>query len=203
MKYENDYIKSLADELNLCEILDLNDNNDDEILQLDVSDDCEDETPYSLTTNQLFSSRDAERCFSRVCNAIDENGSAFIIKNDELSYAVISFEEYKALLRDRSNYHDLKLLNVLDNTPADMKSHPSRNAEKDSLLCDVLEHLSNFEEITTSRLQRTFKIGYGRAARIIDYLEQKGFIAPYNGSKPRAVIATRDQIEATLDELKK
>ena len=203
MKNENDYIKSLADELNLCEILDLNDNNDDEILQLDVSDDCEDKTPYSLTTNQLFSSRDAERCLSKVCNAVDENGSAFIIKNDELSYAVISFEEYKALLRDRSNYHDLKLLHILDNSPADIKSYPSRNAEKDSLLCDVLEHLSNFEEITTSRLQRTFKIGYGRAARIIDYLEQKGFIAPYNGSKPRAVIATRDQIEATLDELKK
>ena len=46
-------------------------------------------------------------------------------------------------------------------------------------------------------------IGYGRAARIIDYLECNDFISPYNGSKPREVLVTKEQIDEAIAELKK
>lgn len=41
---------------------------------------------------------------------------------------------------------------------------------------------------SASLLQRRFKLGYNRAARIIDLLEERGIIGPQNGSKPREVL---------------
>ena len=41
---------------------------------------------------------------------------------------------------------------------------------------------------SASLLQRKFKLGYNRAARIIDLLEERGIIGPQNGSKPREVL---------------
>lgn len=46
---------------------------------------------------------------------------------------------------------------------------------------------------STSMLQRRLRLGYARAGRIIDQLEQKGIIGPYEGSKPRQVLITRQQ----------
>ena len=45
----------------------------------------------------------------------------------------------------------------------------------------------------TSLLQRRCKLGYARAARIMDEMEQKGIIGPYEGAKPRAVLISRQQ----------
>ena len=41
---------------------------------------------------------------------------------------------------------------------------------------------------SASLLQRRFKLGYNRAARIVDLLEERGIIGPQNGSKPREVL---------------
>ena len=49
---------------------------------------------------------------------------------------------------------------------------------------------------STSMLQRRLSIGYGRAAKILDMLEEAGIIGPSNGSKPREVYLSRDQYEA-------
>lgn len=46
---------------------------------------------------------------------------------------------------------------------------------------------------STSLLQRRCKLGYARAARIMDEMEQKGIIGPYEGAKPRAVLISRQQ----------
>ena len=48
-------------------------------------------------------------------------------------------------------------------------------------------------EASTTLLQRKLKIGYARAARIIDELEEKKIIGPFAGSKPRDVLITMDQ----------
>ena len=47
----------------------------------------------------------------------------------------------------------------------------------------------------TSLLQRRFKIGYNRAARIIDMLEEDGYIGPVDGSKPRKVFLEKEFAE--------
>ena len=44
------------------------------------------------------------------------------------------------------------------------------------------------QKASASLLQRRFKLGYNRAARIVDLLEERGIIGPQNGSKPREVL---------------
>ena len=46
---------------------------------------------------------------------------------------------------------------------------------------------------STTLLQRKLKIGYAKAARIMDELEEKGVIGPFEGSKPRKVLMTKQQ----------
>lgn len=66
---------------------------------------------------------------------------------------------------------------------------------EDELFPRVLDYLVNEDNISTSKLQRVFSIGYNRAAGMIDTLEQKGYISSARGSKPREVYLTMEQLE--------
>ncbi|MBF0500313.1 MAG: DUF87 domain-containing protein [Candidatus Riflebacteria bacterium] len=59
------------------------------------------------------------------------------------------------------------------------------------LLTDIENYLATQEKTSTSMLQRRFKIGYNRAARIMDLLEQKGMVSPLDGANKRRVIGKR------------
>lgn len=61
------------------------------------------------------------------------------------------------------------------------------NGEEDELLLEVIELIRQAQKASASLLQRKLKIGYARAARILDILEDKGMIGPSNGAKPRDV----------------
>ena len=52
-----------------------------------------------------------------------------------------------------------------------------------------------FGKISASLIQRKYRIGYNRAARIVDLLEERGIIGPQNGSKPREVLVKKDNSE--------
>lgn len=58
----------------------------------------------------------------------------------------------------------------------------------DNLIGDVLELVISSQQASASFLQRKLKIGYARAARLIDILEQKNIISPQEGNKPRTVL---------------
>lgn len=66
---------------------------------------------------------------------------------------------------------------------------------KDALFNDVCDFMVKEGHISTSLIQRHFQIGYNRAARMIDNLEERGFISGPNGSKPRDVLITKDMLE--------
>lgn len=58
----------------------------------------------------------------------------------------------------------------------------------DPLYNEVVEFAAKTGKISASLLQRRFRLGYNRAARIVDLLEERGIIGPQNGSKPREVL---------------
>ena len=58
---------------------------------------------------------------------------------------------------------------------------------------DIVEFVISTQKASASLLQRKFKLGYNRAARIIDLLEERGIIGPSNGSKPREVLVKLEE----------
>lgn len=66
----------------------------------------------------------------------------------------------------------------------------TQKQSQDELFDDVCAFMVNEGHISTSLIQRHFQIGYNRAARIIDQLEQLGYVSSANGSKPRDVYVT-------------
>ena len=63
----------------------------------------------------------------------------------------------------------------------------------DPKLRDALEIATDLGKISTSLLQRKLSIGYGRAAKIIDIMEARGFVSAPEGQKPREVLITKTQ----------
>ena len=63
----------------------------------------------------------------------------------------------------------------------------------DPLLPDAVEVVLDTGQASTSMLQRRLKLGYARAARLMDQMEEKGIVGPSEGSKPRQILITRDQ----------
>jgi DNA segregation ATPase FtsK/SpoIIIE, S-DNA-T family len=70
--------------------------------------------------------------------------------------------------------------------------------ESDDLLPDCIEMVVRAGQASVSMLQRRFRLGYNRAARIMDMMESRGIVGPADGSKPRIVLMT----EAELDRMK-
>ena len=75
--------------------------------------------------------------------------------------------------------------------------------EPDELFPDALELVVRTGQASISLLQRRFRIGYTRAARLIDDLERRGIVGEYEGSKPREVIITPEQAAKLYEEFKK
>ena len=63
----------------------------------------------------------------------------------------------------------------------------------DPLYNVIVEFVISTQKASASLLQRKFKLGYNRAARIIDLLEERGIIGPSNGSKPREVLVKLEE----------
>ncbi len=68
-------------------------------------------------------------------------------------------------------------------------------AVDDELYDDAVELIIDMQTASVSMLQRRFRIGYTRAARLIDEMEARGVVGPYEGSKPRTVLQTKPKEE--------
>ena len=66
--------------------------------------------------------------------------------------------------------------------------------EEDELFGEALRLVVEAGTASVSLLQRRLRIGYARAGRLIDQLEAKGFVGPSEGSKPRKVLATAEDL---------
>ena len=82
---------------------------------------------------------------------------------------------------------------ALDKTSGEKPKDEPENNDYDELLPQAVDVIFETGQASVSMLQRRLKLGYSRAARIVDQMEQMGIVGPFEGSKPRAVLVTRDQ----------
>ncbi len=81
---------------------------------------------------------------------------------------------------------------ILEASPKDMASGGEGSEEEDPLYNEIVDFAISTGKISASLIQRRFRLGYNRAARVVDELEAKGIIGPANGSKPREVLVKMD-----------
>ena len=79
-----------------------------------------------------------------------------------------------------------------DMIPSDVEE-VSIDQETDELYDDAVQLVTEMQTASVSMLQRRFRVGYSRAARIIDQMEQRGVVGPYEGSKPRHVLVPKQE----------
>lgn len=82
---------------------------------------------------------------------------------------------------------------MMPEEPSEVKSDIT-----DDLYDEAVQLIIEMQSASVSMLQRRFRIGYTRAARLIDSMEERGIVGPYEGSKPRAVLVS-DQPEETVN----
>ena len=65
--------------------------------------------------------------------------------------------------------------------------------EEDDMIEEAIDVFMDCRQASTSMLQRRLKLGYSRAARIIDQIEERGIIGPFEGSKPRQILISKEE----------
>ena len=68
--------------------------------------------------------------------------------------------------------------------------------EGDEMLPAAVDVILETGQASVSMLQRRLKLGYSRAARLVDQMEERGYVGPFEGSKPRAILITKEQWSA-------
>ena len=78
-------------------------------------------------------------------------------------------------------------------TDKEIAQEQAEDDETDPFLMDAIQTVVETGQASTSFIQRRFKVGYARAGRIIDQMEERGVISGYQGSKPREVLMSLDK----------
>ena len=116
------------------------------------------------------------------------------LKPVRLQGALVRDEEIKAVTEHWRRQGSPDYVEALLN-PQPTQGAGGIAGEEDELFWDAVQMVIDQGQASASSLQRRFRIGYTRAARLIDVMEDKGFVGPHEGSKPRTVLINRRQLE--------
>ena len=95
-----------------------------------------------------------------------------------------------------AKYSEAILESIENNNKTDKElAEESDDDDTDPFLMEAMEVVVETGQASTSFIQRKFKVGYARAGRIIDQLEERGVISGYQGSKPRQVLMSKERLE--------
>lgn len=120
----------------------------------------------------------------------------------------ITDDEIKRIIDFVTNQQEADYDDVMMNleAPTEEKQEKTKSVEieedeDDPLYNEIVEFVISTQKASASLLQRKFKLGYNRAARIIDLLEERGIIGPQNGSKPREVLVTLNEQQSSSENI--
>ncbi len=95
-----------------------------------------------------------------------------------------------------SNYDDDIMTEIERQAAMDKRQKISQSDDEgdtdDPMLNQAIDTVIEIGQASTSLLQRKLKLGYARAARLVDIMEERGIVGPYEGSKPRQVLLTKE-----------
>ncbi|WP_302653572.1 DNA translocase FtsK [uncultured Clostridium sp.] len=113
--------------------------------------------------------------------------------------AFISEEEVENVVdfikssEEEVNYRE-EIIEHINNENLSSSSHSGDSEENDELLDEAIKLVVEYQQASTSFIQRKLRIGFNRASRIMEELEAKGIISERDGSKPRQVFIAKDEI---------
>ncbi len=129
-------------------------------------------------------------------------------KPQRVQGAFISDEEVERLLefirsQGQQMQENQEIIEYTENATikADKEKQSVAKEKVDALLGDAIELVMNAGQASTSSIQRRFRIGYTRAARLIDTMEEMKIIGPSVGSKPREILVSSEEAEAALQKI--
>jgi len=113
--------------------------------------------------------------------------------SDEEVNAVVS-----AITKDIQAVYDPNVIEQIEKDEGEYQPDGEDPGDCDELLADCIDMAITSGQISTSLLQRRFRIGYNRAGSIIDQMEARGIISGLDGNKPRQVLITREEYNEML-----
>lgn len=141
-----------------------------------------------VDSRTIIDTNGAEKLLGRgdmLFEPIDQN------KPIRIQGAFISDHDVEAVVDFIKNERPAEYDDQMMVSDAEMQQEEQKEDE-DELFSEALQFVAQEQKASTSLIQRRFRIGYNRAARIIDDMEQRGYIGPANGSKPREVYKKPD-----------
>jgi len=121
-------------------------------------------------------------------------------KPQRLQGAFVSDKEIERIVEfvksDSTTHYNEDIIEHIENGAEDHSGGDDSDA--DDLLPQAIEIVVEIGQASASLLQRKLKVGYSRAGRLIDQLEERGIIGPHEGSKPRKVLMSRNEFQEMM-----
>lgn len=150
---------------------------------------------------------------------LDQQGAEKLVGNGDMLYspigtrkptriqgAFVSDEEREEVIQFIKNQasaeYDDEIMATIDRAAEEKNAKQNEgngggkennNSDYDELLPQAVDVIFDTKQASVSMLQRRLKLGYARAARIVDQMEELGIVGPFEGSKPRQVLITKEQ----------
>ena len=115
------------------------------------------------------------------------------VRDEEISRVLDFIKKSGTVQYDEAMIEAMEKHAIQDGKKGSSNADDGEDSGSDPMLKQAVEVVIDAGQASTSLLQRRCKLGYARAARIMDEMEQKGIIGPYEGAKPRAVLISRQQ----------
>ena len=115
------------------------------------------------------------------------------VRDEEISRVLDFIKQSATVQYDEAMIEAMEKHAIQDGKKGSSSADSDEEGGSDPMLKQAVEVVIDACQASTSLLQRRCKLGYARAARIMDEMEEKGIIGPYEGAKPRAVLISRQQ----------
>ena len=123
------------------------------------------------------------------------------VRDEEISRVLDFIKQSGTVQYDEAMIEAMEKHAIQDGKKGSGGADSDEDPDTDPMFKQAVEVVIDAGQASTSLLQRRCKLGYARAARIMDEMEQKGIIGPYEGAKPRAVLISRQQwIEQQMNQ---